>query len=428
MNGRQPDPRLQRLLGGPELATVRQRLRRRFERAEPGATLETIRLTGIDPAAHRALCQLTGRPSRLANSMTLNLTELDARLRQAGLADSLRDALEQLEGLIVPHARLKRERQARWAALMSSPIGAPLLRVWQSSPTALTLLKRLGREPERAARLLAEADAVLQRLPANGLPRSQLAAETLGDAHALDSGRPVATLVLTAWRHHEGVAMTAVDDSLENAEATNGVSPDKLSASEHQRDVWARAGVLVNELARPALFLNLPEPPDAPRTWVAGEPAYLSLRQLLRHSPSWPVAGCKVFVCENPNIVAIAADRLGARCASLVCTDGMPAAAQRTLLDQLATAGAHLLYHGDYDWPGITIGNHIMRTWRAMPWRFGTHDYLAAVAETPQRPPDLGGSGVDAIWDEDLAPVMHKHRLAIAEEATAEALLGELAR
>ena len=28
--------------------------------------------------------------------------------------------------------------------------------------------------------------------------------------------------------------------------------------AERDRDVWAKAGVLVNELARPALFLNLP--------------------------------------------------------------------------------------------------------------------------------------------------------------------------
>ncbi|MGE0013959.1 MAG: TIGR02679 family protein [Azoarcus sp.] len=417
MNGRQSDLRLQRLLGGSELATVRQRLRRRFERVEPGATLETIRLTGIDPDAHRALCQITGRRSRLANSMTLNIPELDARLREAGLANSLRDALERLEGPIVAHARLKKERQARWEALMCSAKGGPLLREWQRSPTALTLLKRLGREPEQAEQLLVTADAVLQRLPASGLTRAQLSAETLGDAHALDSGRPVATLVLAAWRHHERSAMMVVDDSL-----------DSISNGERQRDTWARAGVLVNELARPVLFLNLPEPLESSCTWLVGEPAYLSLRQLLRQSPLWPVAGRKVFVCENPNIVAIAADRLGTQCAPLVCTDGMPAAAQRTLLDQLAAAGAHLFYHGDYDWPGIAIGNHVMRTWQATPWRFSTGDYLAAFLETPKRPADLDGGEVDAIWDQGLTSAMRRRGLAIAEEATAEVLLEDLAR
>jgi len=36
--------------------------------------------------------------------------------------------------------------------------------------------------------------------------------------------------------------------------------PDLLPDLQEERDrsVWARAGILVNELARPALFLNLP--------------------------------------------------------------------------------------------------------------------------------------------------------------------------
>jgi hypothetical protein len=38
--------------------------------------------------------------------------------------------------------------------------------------------------------------AVLACLPAQGLTRAQLAAATLGDAHALDDGQALATLVL----------------------------------------------------------------------------------------------------------------------------------------------------------------------------------------------------------------------------------------
>ena len=75
---------------------------------------------------------------------------------------------------------------------------------------------------------------------------------------------------------------------------------------------------------------------------LSGEPVHLSLRRLLRRPPPWDVAGREVFVCENPNIVAIAADRLGTTCAPLACTDGMPFAAQQTLLAQLAASGARL--------------------------------------------------------------------------------------
>lgn len=415
------DSRLYRLLGGAELEAVRQRLRRRFERADPGEPVTAIHLDGLDPAAYQALCQLTGRPARSARSMTLDLASLDAHLRAAGLADSLCDALERLDGPIVPTARLRRQLRAQWSAAVAATGGGRLLRSWLDTPAALTLLKRLGRDPARGAQLLVCAETVLQRLPAAGLPRSQLAAETLGDAHALDAGRPVATLVLAAWRHHE-----------QTRAADGGPAPEDAvgeeSTDERQRDVWARAGILVSELARPALVLNLPAPTAYRATWMPGEPAYLSLRQLLRNPPSWPVAGRRIFVCENPDIVTIAADRLGSDSAPLVCTDGMPAAAQRILLGQLTTAGARLIYHGDYDWSGIGIGNYVMRTWQARPWRFGTAHYLAAVAQTPLRPRDLEATGTEAIWDAELKPAMQQHGLAVAEEAVAGCLLDDLMR
>lgn len=420
MSTSETDPRLRRLLGGPELASVRGRLRRHFERLDRREAPAFLRVGDLAPDAHAALCQLAGKPSRPARSMTLDIASLDASLRAAGVADSLRDALERLEGPIIPKASLRRDLLARWSALHAATGRyCPSLSAWLAQPVSAALLKRLGRNPERAASLLADADAVLRRLPVDGLPRSQLAAETLGDAHALDAGRPVASLVLAVWRHHERSRMPDV----ETAEAAAG---DGNGGEERLREIWARAGVLVNELARPALMLNLPCDPAFPATWMPGEPAYLSLRQLLRQAPAWPVAGRDIRICENPNIVAIAADTLGADCAPLVCTDGMPAAAQRTLLDQLAAAGARLLYHGDYDWPGITIGNFIMRTWKATPWRFSTADYLSAVAQAPGRSRNLPDAGVDAFWDAGLCGAMREHGLMVAEEAVAGVMVGDL--
>jgi len=141
-----------------------------------------------------------------------------------------------------------------------------------------------------------------------------------------------------------------------------------------------------------------------------GEPAYLSLRRLLRTPPVWAVNGVAVFVCENLNLLAIAADRMGAASAPLVCTDGMPgaasaplvctdgmpAAAQRTLLTQLERAGARLMYHGDFDWAGLQIANHVMRTWHVNLWRFGARDYEVAVANAPHARHDLSGVCVAA--------------------------------
>lgn len=415
-----PEIRLQRLLGAPVLYALRQRLRRRFELVDSEQTLSSIHLSNLASIEYSALCQLTGRPSRIARSMTLDIADLDARLCAAGLADSLQDALERLDGPIVAKATLRKTLSKQWSALtnFASDEGSPLLRAWlQNTTTSMPLIKRLGRDPARANQLLAATDTVLRRLPEEGLPRSQLAAETLGDAHALDPGRPVATLVMSAWRLHERMG----DSQEDEAAADSGGR-----AEERVREVWSRAGILVNELARPALVLNLPVVPHTPRTWLPGEPAYLSLRQLVRKSFCWQVKGRSVYVCENPNIVAIVADRLGANSAPLVCTDGMPAAAQRILLDQLAGAGARLHYHGDYDWPGIGIGNHVIRTWQAIPWRFGCKDYLEAVLVAPRRPRDLHINGVQALWDSELHTAMDTQGLAIAEEAVFSTLLDDL--
>lgn len=228
----------------------------------------------------------------------------------------------------------------------------------------------------RSPQLCRHAEEVLGHLPANGITRAQLAADVLGDAHALDDDRRVAPLVLAVWRQ---TATPAPDPSTPVADDDDGtarksgedIEPSRAGGAKRARETWARAGVLVNELARPALFLNLPTGAAERDRWPPGEPAYASLRSLLRSPPRWDAAARAVHVCENPNLLAIAADRWGAGCAPLVCTEGMPAAAQQCLLAQLARAGAQLRYHGDFDWPGLHIGNHVMREHGAAPWRFG---------------------------------------------------------
>jgi uncharacterized protein (TIGR02679 family) len=190
-------------------------------------------------------------------------------------------------------------------------------------------------------------------------------------------------------------------------------------------------GITVNELAAPALCLNLSavgNTPAANLTRAAaafGEPLHLTLRTLLRDPPEWNMSDRLVFVCENLSIVAIAADRLGAKCAPLVCTNGMPGAAQQTLLRQIVARGARLFYHGDFDWPGIRIGNFVMRELHASAWRFSTADYEAACL-------GFGGSlnesgRVEALWDGRLAAAMSKHGTSVHEEAVAELLLTDLA-
>jgi uncharacterized protein (TIGR02679 family) len=405
------DERLRRLIGGAALADLRRRLRRHFERADTAAPSGTIRLGNVSAHEYEALARLMGRRPRQASSIQVDVAAIDAAMSNAGIAPSLKTALEHLDGPIAHLPTVRAETAARWVAAADGARHPGLAQLLQS-PAGLGLLKRLARQDaEAAARLRDRADLVLQRLPVPGQPRAQLAAEALGDAHALDNGEPAATLVLAVLRQ-------AVPPPGEQGTAADAAE------EENRRTLWARAGVLVNELARPALVLNLTLAGGGHLAGEAGEPAYASLRQLMRSPPRLAVAGRTIFVCENPNLVAIAADRLGPSCAPLVCTDGMPAAAQRTLLAQLAQAGARLLYHGDFDWPGLRIANLVIRSFGAQPWRFGAVDYTAATGIASGQA--LTGPTVHAAWDAALAPAMQRHGLAIAEEAVAAALLPDL--
>jgi uncharacterized protein (TIGR02679 family) len=417
------DPRLQRLLGGDRYALLRKRLRQRFERAPLDATVENFRIGQLTAEEHAALASLLGRPLRYTNSLQVDVRLIDTAFQNAGIAASLRDALEQLDGPIANLATTRLELQTMWSDVLGGCTHRELIGLLQA-PAGIGLLKRLARQsPPAALQLCRRVEAVLQRLPASGITRSQLAADVLGDAHALDSGQPTATLALTVWR--QVIARTDYSNDDVDSEPTGDGELELGGGAERDRDVWAKAGVLVNELARPVLFLNLPVR-DAGNYQSPGEPVYASLRSLLRSPPSWDVADCRVYVCENPNLVAIAADHWGSDCAPLVCTDGMPAAAQRCLLSQLAKARAQLFYHGDFDWPGVRIGNHVMCEHGAQPWRFGASDYEAAVEGASGLGQALTGKAARALWDEGLMTAMQRHELSIAEEALAASLLKDL--
>ena len=416
--------RLQKLLGGAALANLRLRLRARYER---GASRDEFTLTDLSGHERRALAGLLGRRTLAAGSMRIRRSELDAALAHASIAGTLREALAFLDGPLSDRRADRAAREQAWSTTLSCA-SEPRLAGLLGTAAGVALVKRLSdSDPTRATLLLSQTARVLARLPGHGTSRAQLAAEVLGDSHGLDNGRPVATLVLRA---------SAAEASVDAIEAAG-----LQDAEESVRERWARLGITVNELVLPALCLNLPGPDTdiayrhlqrttslgpQPRIVLSpGEPVHLSLRSLLRHSPAWHVAHRDVFVCENPNIVAIAADRLGATCAPLVCTDGMPSAAQQTLLAQLAANGAALHYHGDFDWPGLIIGNFVMREFGATPWRFGTADYLSATAGHEMALRE--DKPVVARWDSRLADAMSERRVVVHEEGVVEALLIDLA-
>jgi uncharacterized protein (TIGR02679 family) len=405
-----PEERLQRLLGGDDLAELRKRLRRSFERANLDKRQAIIRLGEVSTREYEILASLMGRPTRHASSIQIDVVTIDAALSRAGIAPSLKAALERLDGPIIHLPTARTERLSRWTSVVEGTRHPDLVRLLQTAK-GLGLLKRLAKQdPDAADGLRDRADLVLHRLPVKGLPRAQIAAEVFGDAHGLDSGQPEATLILAVLRQSE---LKSPKDS-----------ETELLDEECDRTLWARAGVMVNELARPALFLNIPWQDGANFPASTGEPAYASLRTLLRSTPAFAVANRSVYVCENANLVAIAADQLGRHCAPLVCTDGMPAAAQRTLLTLLTKAGAKLMYHGDFDWPGLNIANFVIRSFGAQPWRLSACDYLVhAINPSGHR---LTGKPTLASWDASLALAMQARGLVIAEEAIASTLLQDL--
>ena len=358
-----------------------------------------VTFTRLDPHERDALVGLLARRPRHASSLRVRILELDDAIARAGLADNLRHALELLDGPIADRLAERLQRERAWATALASTTQPQLLALLERS-SARGLLKRLaGGKPEAAATPLHDAARVLHMLPARGQPRSQLAAHAVGDAHALDTARPLATVVLAALRTQD---------------------------DERPRETWASVGILVNELAKPALALNLPADPNTAAGALAnaacalGEPIALSLRALLRAAPTWRVRERSVFLCENANLVAIAADRLGTRCAPLVRTDGMPSASQRTLLRQLADQGARLQYHGDFDWPGVRIANFVMRNFGAVGWRYGTEHYQ------PRSGRRLRGVAVAPDGDASLMQAMIAGGYAVDEEAVAQELMGDL--
>lgn len=187
---------------------------------------------------------------------------------------------------------------------------------------------------------------------------------------------------------------------------------------------------MVAELTAPVLAFGLPGDTTtatgrALAVWAdAGQPVHLSLRQLLRDPPRLPLGGRAVFVCENPSVVAEAAARVGTDCAPLVCTSGHPAAAATTLLQQLSAAGAQLRYHGDFDWPGLTIANNVLRRHSATAWHMTAADYTGALGAAG-RP--LRGAPTSAGWDPALTAAMRRHGLRIEEELVIDDLLADLA-
>ena len=214
-------------------------------------------------------------------------------------------------------------------------------RQWVSELRQDGALTRLVTQAD--AGLLGQAIKVFEFLdgrPAGGGPiaLTALAARITGDTKALNNGTALSTLVLRALAVQAGVA--------------------RPGPAAERRDLWDRAGVLVDDLASRVLALNLPAEGEGLGEWLTsaaryGTPFQVTLHQLAAHPVQ--VSSPRIFVCENPAVLRRACAELGAACPPLVCTEGRPSTAFHRLIAVAIGAGTELWYHGDFDWPGVAI-------------------------------------------------------------------------
>ncbi|WP_329787408.1 TIGR02679 family protein [Lentzea sp. DG1S-22] len=384
--------RLHRLLGGDDLAWLVTRVRKRLERGEPLDIAVT--LSNASESQRQAVRRLLGRAPRPGRTLSVSLPAVDEVLRRSGAhPDGLRSAVLELTGPLPDAVDL----EALWDKAFAE-LTDPRLAEWSQSLRASGLVKRLAPTPQGAASLLAVVDVVMRQLPSPGEPIGRFAARTTGDAHALDDDRPLATLALRAARILSGL-------------------PDG-SGAEWRREVWASVGLMRDELSTTVITLGLTGHPGL-EAWL-GQPVHLTLRQLVRDPPR--LGPLDVFVCENPVVVAAAADHLGPSCPPLVCTSGQPGTAVMHLLRLIVVARGTLRYHGDFDWGGIRIANVLHDRVPFTPWRFDTAAYLAA--GDVGRP--LTGTPVEARWDPVLTTTMHHTGRRVEEELVLDGLLDDL--
>ncbi|RJT88690.1 TIGR02679 family protein [Cryobacterium melibiosiphilum] len=442
---------LRRTLGTPELAWLLARLRTRLE--STGQLTGTVTKPQASAGERAAVARLLNRPVRAGTSASVSLDTLDDVLRRSGLWPAgLAAAVVALTGTVVDPLERAGERDA-WQAAANTlrRLGRPELSGWADRVIRTGALRRAAPTAAGAQALAAQLATVAGALPTSGESLGAFASRTVHDAHALDVHTPLGTLAVglasalgsalasspSAARSGEqtGGAATATD-ALRGPVPTSSPTDASADSARWRREAWHSVGVVLDELSSSVLVLGLPGGDTSPTARAlaalaeAGQPVVLTLRQLLADELGTvpPV----VFVCENPAVVAAAADALGATSAPLVCLNGQPGAAAIRLLERLVADGAALRFHGDFDWSGIGVARALAERVAWTPWRFSAADYSAACAERSALPallvlPGVSAASVETPWDADLAEAMASVGLAVDEELVLAALLADLA-
>ncbi|MDH6236342.1 TIGR02679 family protein [Cryobacterium sp. CG_9.6] len=404
--------RIRRLLGTPETAWLLDRMHSRLE--QKGTLEGTVTKQGASTAERMAAARLVGRSVRSGSSASVSLEQLDVRLRRDAWPAGLESAVVELSGP-VSGPDVRRAERAGWQNVADTLRGIaddrPELETWVENALRSGAVKRSTASAAAAHAVSLQLGVLARALPAEGVPLGVLAAGLFGDAHALDPKTPLGSIAV-------GLAAAAT-----------GQLPG--TGSRWRRDAWQSCGVIVDELSSTVLTLGLPGGVTSPTARAlaalgeAGQPAVLTYRQLAVDDIG--TAPQLVSVCENPAVIAAAADRFGAGAgaAPLICVNGQPGAAVIRLLTQLVAGGARLRYHGDFDAGGLAIARTVARSVPWEPWRFGEADYRTA-CESSLATSVFSGVVGETPWDAGLSGAMEELRLRVEEESVLAVLLDDL--
>lgn len=359
----------------PAMAPLWDAVRGRLER-HGTANRGRLRQPLLNPSAQRTLRDLVG-----AERATIDLAVLEQRLVDLGVGVDLRAVLDAVGHPIseAPARRRALASAARDARKAANDEAATWPEGWGTEWVQDIARRRVlaGLATDGVLRLLRDVRAVLDRLDvidttgAGLTSRTDLAADVLGSAHALDSGTKTEAAVTAALRFRLGEV--------------------------RGRELWELAGAHSDLVSGPVLIWNLPVTGDlGPLAAAArGVAVPFHLTQLaLRRSVVTVELGSDVLVVENPRVVEAAAQAGSAL--SVVCTNGNPSGAVRLLIDQLLASGAALRYHGDFDAAGLAMCGR-MANIGLTPWRMGLGDYFEAVRAAE-------ADGVDLPFDHRRAP------------------------
>ena len=396
-------------LAEPGLARLWGLVQSRLERN--GLTAAgSVTIAELTREERHAIGGLLGRPL-LKDRVSVDLTDLDADLvRRSGIGGLVVvvEAVTATTLVSRPAIRTTRaaEREAPFVAardwLRQNPLpGASWVEPWLATLRRAGILTGISDGPEQLRQALRVLATVTSRQTQQ--TRTALAATEVGDAHCLDDGTLLAHLVL------RGLAV-AVEDAAPRT-------------TRERRELWERFGVCADAVSSTCLALGLRASGSggvSGRLDAAahdGDPIHLSAWDL-RRLPGFS-SGRQVLVCENPAVLEAIAQRFGGA-VPVVCSSGQPALVVLDVLRRLVAAGTELIYHGDFDWPGISIANRLISQVGVRPWLMSAPHYHAAVPAARLR---LTGTVVEPTWDRELGRAMQRAGLALHEESLLDRIL-----